>query len=191
MEAPIVFKTTAILMYLSLQTVETVSTQSWTEENLEIGWCVSTVEGSISSSRLFDSSNCIITSSSSKYSELRAKRNWLPLVDEQQMPESSEPKLDWSKFGVELAVVMVMLLPITVTQPALESILLRAWRTGLEEAEAEAEANEPNSTVSTEQATGSALPQTTPNLIKTIVNKEIQDEWNEVTTYFTCGFLWI
>ena len=170
--------------YRSLHSAEAVMALLSPEDNSE-DW--STQEGSISSdSRLLHSSNCIMTSSSSKYSVLRAKRNWLPLADEQQMPESSDPRLDWSKFpkfGVELAVVMVTLFPVTVALPFLESLLLRAWSTGLEEADAEAD--EPNSTVSTARATGSALPHTTPNLIILFlkIKQEIKVKNQNISTF--------
>lgn len=111
-------------------------------------------ENSISSdSKLFDSSNCIIASSSSRYSALCVRRNLSLPTDEQQMPESSDPRLDWSKLGEELAAVMPTPLPIPAdTTPTRDSVL-RAASTGLHEAE------------SSGQTIGSALPQMPLNLI--------------------------
>lgn len=117
------------------------------------GWEAAEVSGenSISSdSRLFDSSNCIIPSSSSRYSALRVSRSLFSLPpDEQQMPESSEPKLDWSKLGEEVDVV-IDTPPVVTTRDSIVAAL--AVRTGLQEAE------------SGGRTTGSALPHTLLNL---------------------------
>lgn len=103
-----------------------------------------------SDSRLLDSSNCIIASSFSRHSALRVNRNLSPTPDEQHMPESSEPRLDWSKLGEELTPVIVPPLP-TASTPVRDSVVL-AGSIGLDDAE------------SNRRTIGSALPQTLLNL---------------------------
>ena len=79
------------------------------------------------------------------------------------MPESSEPKLDWSKFGVEDAAAIDNTPLIAEADVLLTpESTLRGCNTGLDEFEA----GEQNSELggSKERITGSALPQIAPNL---------------------------
>lgn len=90
------------------------------------------------------------------------------------MPESSDPRLDWSKLGEELAVVIGS--PLTVPRTPTRDSLERAGRTGLEDAEASV------------RPTGSALPQMLLNLSLFHCNKKTKTNMKIMSTFYANGF---